>query len=552
MHEQPAAAGRAEGPVSGGADAVSARLREAALADAAALGLPMLTEVLVNLEDGVTALDADGRVVYANPAACRMLGRSAQALRGLEFLEIVEADGHSALPGAFPWNPHDAPTPFRCVVGGPDAVRREARCSVFAVEVDGEVSLWVATLGDGGGEQSLGRTAEALAQTTAQLVSAGTVEELLRGIARRAVESTAAVACGIVVVGEDHKLAVAGGFGFPSRIRSMSAWTASSITLEELPGGALVSSGKPVVVPDARAAMGASPATKAFGETMGELDWKSSYFAPLSWEGEVFGVFGVHLPSTVAGPTAQESAFYGVLADQSSVAVTNARLAASMERTRLARELHDSISQALFSMTMHARAAQLAMGKAGLDEAGPLGRSVAQLAELTRGTLAEMRALIFELRPGALAEEGLVSALRKQGAALTAREQVAITVDGPEQRLDLGSGVEEHLYRITVEALNNVVKHAQAEHATVLVTADGGALRIVVSDDGAGFDPDAEHPGSMGLSGMSERAQAIGAELTVASTLGTGSTVTVKLAHTRRDRRGHAAHESEESTDDAR
>lgn len=549
MHEQPASTGRADGPVPDAADAVPSRLREAALADAAALGLPMLSEVLANVEDGVLAVDVDGRLLYANPAACRLLGRSADVLRGCEFLQIFESDGGAELPGAFPWNPDDAPTPFRCVVGGPDTLRREVTCSVFCVDSDGAGGSWLAIRRETGGEQSLDRTAQALEQITAQLVSAGTVEELLRGIARRAVESTSAVACGIVVVGEDHKLSVAGGFGFPSRTRSMRAWTASSITLEELPGGALVSSGKPVVLLDARAAMAASPATKAFGETMAELDWKSSYFAPLSWDGEVFGVLGVHLPSAVAGPTAQECAFYGALANQSSVAVTNARLAASIERTRLARELHDSISQALFSMTMHARAAQLAMSKAGLDETGPLGRSVAQLAELTRGTLAEMRALIFELRPGALAEEGLVSALRKQAAALTAREQVEITVDGPEQRLELGSEVEEHLYRITVEALNNVVKHARAEHATVLVTAEAGALRIVVSDDGVGFDPDAERTGSMGLSGMSERAHAVGAELSVTSTLGAGSTVTVALAHTRRN---HAPPESEENADDAR
>ena len=89
------------------------------------------------------------------------------------------------------------------------------------------------------------------------------------------------------------------------------------------------------------------------------------------------------------------------------------------------------MSQALFSMTMHARAAQLAMAKAGVDDSGPLGRSVAQLAELARGALAEMRALIFELRPGALAEEGLVAALAKQAAALSAREQVSVSVEGP-------------------------------------------------------------------------------------------------------------------------
>jgi len=525
------------GPVAAGQPA------GAPLAEAAELGLPTLVQALARVEDGVVVVDAGGRFVYANPAACRMLRRSLDQLRTCELLDTLEPGEHTTLPGGFPWQPGDAPAPFRCVVGGPGAAGQQVSCSVFATDING-VPHWGAVLrglgGTGGGPD---RTAAALAQTTAQLVAAGTVEEILRGIARHAVDSTVAVACGIVVIGEDHKLAVAGGYGFPDRTRSMNAWTAGSVTLDEMPGGAQVLTGKPVYLADARAAMGAAPATRAFAASMASLDWQGSYYAPLSWEGEVFGVFGVHLPPGTPGPSAEECAFYNILADQAAVAVTNARLAASMERTRLARELHDSISQALFSMTMHARAAQLAMSKADLDSSGPLGRSVGQLAELTRGTLAEMRALIFELRPGALAEEGLVSALRKQGAALTAREQVAITVDGPERRLDLGAGVEEHLYRIASEALNNVVKHARAENAAVHVTAEADALMIVVSDDGTGFDTDAEHSGSIGLSTMAERAQAIGAVFTVTSTRDTGTAVTVTLPHRLRD-------QSEEVTDD--
>jgi signal transduction histidine kinase len=534
---------RARGQGADEAVAVPARPAGTPLVEAAELGLPTVVQALARVEDGIVVVDAGGRFVHANPAACRMLSRSLDQLRTCELLDTLEASGHTTLPGGFPWDPEDVPAPFRCVVGGPGTAGREVTCSVFATDIGG-VPHWGAVLRGLDGGRATDRTAVALAQTTAQLVAAGTVEEILRGIARHAVDSTIAVACGIVVVGEDHKLAVAGGYGFPDRTRSMSAWTASSVTLDEMPGGSHVLTGKPVYLPDARAEMGAAPATRAFAATMASLDWQGSYYAPLSWEGEVFGVFGAHLPPGAAGPSADECAFYNVLADQAAVAVTNARLAASMERTRLARELHDSISQALFSMTMHVRTAQLAMVKTGLDATGPLGRSVSQLAELTRGTLAEMRALIFELRPGALAEEGLVSALRKQGAALTAREQVAITVDGPEQRLDLGAGVEEHLYRIASEALNNVVKHARAEHAAVQVTAEAGALRIVVSDDGAGFDPDAAHTGSIGLSTMAERAQAISAAFTVTSARGAGTVVTVTLPHRRRDH-------TEEGTDDA-
>jgi signal transduction histidine kinase len=140
-----------------------------------------------------------------------------------------------------------------------------------------------------------------------------------------------------------------------------------------------------------------------------------------------------------------------------------------------------------------------------------------------------MRALIFELRPEALAEEGLVGALRKQGAALSAREQVTVTVDGPEHRLELGPGVEEHLYRIASEALHNVVKHASAENAVVSVAAAEGALWVTVTDDGSGFDPGADHAGHLGLSTMAERAKMIGADLTVASAPGVGTKVSLSL-----------------------
>ena len=271
-------------------------------------------------------------------------------------------------------------------------------------------------------------------------------------------------------------------------------------------------------------------------------DWQGAICVPLAWENRVIGILGVYLPVGLASPSEAELAFCTALADQAAVAVANARLAAQAgraaaleERGRLARELHDSVSQGLFSMTMHARAAQLSMAKAGLDAAAPLGGSIAQLAELARGALAEMRALIFELRPGALAEEGLVGALRKQGAALSAREQVLITVQGPDQPLGLGAEVEEHLYRIVSEALHNVARHAGAGSAAVSVTAEAGAVRVTVSDDGAGFDPDVKRAGHLGLSTMAQRAEAIGADLTITSTPGAGTTVAVSLPRDRQD-----------------
>ncbi|MBO0775936.1 MAG: sensor histidine kinase, partial [Actinobacteria bacterium] len=217
----------------------------------------------------------------------------------------------------------------------------------------------------------------------------------------------------------------------------------------------------------------------------------------------------------------------------SEVAEQEARLAAreahAAERNRLARELHDSVSQALFSMTMHASAAQLALAKAGLAEGSPAARAVARLRTLTTGALAEMRALIFELRPGALAEEGLVSALRRQAAAIAAREEVQIAIDGPDSRLNLPATAEEHIYRLVLEAWHNTVKHAAATAITTTVTADPAAVTVRVSDDGRGFNPAAVLPGHLGLQTMRERAAVIGAAFHLASAPSAGTTVTLRV-----------------------
>jgi signal transduction histidine kinase/PAS domain-containing protein len=490
------------------------------------LGLRASADALALIEDGIVVVDLAGRIAYANPAVCRMAGLGPDRLRGRDLAERLRRGGEPARP----WTREDPAVPYACSILAEGGRTREVLCSASATEV-GASPHWIVLLRAASSAPVGAPTALALAQTTTQLVGAATMQEVLRGICRHAVGNSTAAACWIVVFGEDHRLATAGACGFPRAGDSMTAWTSNSITLDMLPGGGTVLSGEPVFLPDARSAYLDDPITRPFALTLEELDWRGGYYAPLSWEDEVFGIFAAHLPSDTAGPSDDELAFYRLLAGQAAVAVTNAQLGAALERTRLARELHDSVSQALFSMTMHARAAQLAMAKAGLDPADPLGRSVTQLAELTRGTLAEMRSLLFELRRGALAEEGLVSAVRKLCAALTARERMTITVRGPEARLNLASEVEEHLYRITSEALNNVVKHSRAQNVSVAITADPGVIRVVVRDDGVGFEPRTEHVGRLGLSGMADRARVIGADLSVESEPQFGTTVTLALPY---------------------
>jgi signal transduction histidine kinase len=202
---------------------------------------------------------------------------------------------------------------------------------------------------------------------------------------------------------------------------------------------------------------------------------------------------------------------------------------AALERQRIARDLHDSVSQSLFSTTLHVRTAQRALTREGLDPTGPVGEELSEIGQLTRGALAEMRSLIFELRPDVLAEEGLVAALTMQAAALSAREGLVIEVDGPGERLPLGPEVEEQLYRLGQEALANVVKHARASSATIRIAAEDDAVLIEVSDDGRGFDPAAVGREHFGLRSMRGRIADLKGQLEVTSALGRGTILRVEV-----------------------
>lgn len=202
---------------------------------------------------------------------------------------------------------------------------------------------------------------------------------------------------------------------------------------------------------------------------------------------------------------------------------------ASEERQRIARDLHDSVSQSLFSMTLHARTAERSLKQTGRKAYDVVARELAQVGELSRTALAEMRALIFELRPRGLAEEGLVSALTKHAGAVSAREGLAIEVTGPSERLPISAECEEHLYRLGQEALANVTKHATATKALVAVTNDGTNVSLAVHDDGRGFDPSATYDGHLGLTTMRSRAGDMGARLSIDSKPGSGTLVRVQL-----------------------
>jgi PAS domain S-box-containing protein len=221
----------------------------------------------------------------------------------------------------------------------------------------------------------------------------------------------------------------------------------------------------------------------------------------------------------------------GAIASQVAVAIENARLyeqaqqlAAVEERQRLARELHDSVSQALYGIALSATAAQTLMG----NEASPARQRVDFVMSQAQAAMAEMRALIFELRPESLAEEGLVAALLKQTDALAARYGFSVVTELAEEP-PLGLAEKEAFYRIAQEALHNVVKHAQATEVAVRLTSNGESTVLEIGDNGVGFDTAQRFPGHIGLVSFGERASTIGATVEVQSRPGEGTNVRVSV-----------------------
>jgi signal transduction histidine kinase len=219
------------------------------------------------------------------------------------------------------------------------------------------------------------------------------------------------------------------------------------------------------------------------------------------------------------------------IANQAAIAIENARLyeraqaaAALEERQHLARELHDSVSQALYGITLGSDAARTLLDRDPARVAGPL-EYVRSLAE---SGLAEMRALIFELRPESLENEGLVAALEKQAAALRARHEIEVHTALCEEP-DVPLWVKDALYRIAQEALHNTARHARAEDVGLLLERETEGILLEVRDDGIGFDPSRPFPGHLGLKSMRERAERLGGALEVESRPGKGTRILVRI-----------------------
>ncbi len=360
------------------------------------------------------------------------------------------------------------------------------------------------------------------------------VHEISQRVAALVVEATSSDVCFVHLVDEELRRVVLAGATppFDEHVGSVQ------LALGEGIAGWVAKQGRPAVVPD----KWKDSRYRYIPELRGE-DYTSMVSVPMLVRGRVVGVLNVH-SKAARNYSEDDLALLTQVANLMARAIENARLyrrlaereemlerfatrtveAQEMERRRLAGEIHDGISQRLVSLWYHLLAAEDAVP----DPAG-LRRELGLAKDLATEALAEARAAIAGLRPFVLDDLGLGPGLESLGRSLT-----GVDVEVQVEPVTLPPHVEVALYRIAQEALQNVVKHAEATSVLLqLLAADDGSVRLVVADDGRGFDEvsagGAEDRHGYGLVGIRERAELLGASLSLVSRPGTGTTLEVTV-----------------------
>jgi signal transduction histidine kinase len=294
-----------------------------------------------------------------------------------------------------------------------------------------------------------------------------------------------------------------------------------------------------IVVAHRKAAVLADPRWGPLHDIMGAPEWDSFAAVPLVVRGRAVGVLNAfYEPGEIPGPAALE--FLEAMADQAATAVDSADLLARSrhdaqlaERARLARELHDSVVQQVFSMRMQAKALRVQV-EPGRTSSPERVRAVAdELLDLAQNALADLRGLVVALHPVELLENGLAGAVRHHARSVQTASGLRVDVDLDADDLpELPTELQEDLYRIVQEALHNVVKHAGATQAAVRIRAGGpsggGDVLVEVCDDGSGLDAGARRADALGLVSMRERAQRWGGLMEIGND-GQGCRVRVRV-----------------------
>ena len=499
----------------------------------------LFRRIFESAADGVIIYDVDtGQILEANPTMSGMHGYTPEEFLRIDRAQLVHPDSHGEMRRAM-----DRIRSGQVSRAHLLHVRKDG--SIFSVQTQGTPIMLagqhavLSVIRDMTQEQAAQAELERrVAERTQELsllldisgnvastLELGPLLELILEQLRSVIDYTGAA----ILTMEGDDLVIAGQLGPLSN---------EDVTRIRHPVAALapvwdrLSRGEAILIHDTR---GDAEEAEVFRAVSGEeLDLgygfiRSCLWVPLVVKDELIGFMSI--AGNEPGAFGREQiALASAIARQAAVAIENARLyeqagmvAVLEERQRLARELHDAVTQTLFSASLIGDALPTLWtrdperGESALED----------LRVLTRGALAEMRSLLFELRPAALVEAPLQDLLRHLGDATAGQTRLPIVVtvrDVPA----LPPDVQIAFYRIAQEALNNVSRHARATRVELHVTGMNRPLRMHVRDDGRGFVPRSDGPaGHFGLQTMAERATAIGGDLEIHSEPGQGTEVTV-------------------------
>ncbi|HLV97481.1 MAG TPA: PAS domain S-box protein [Ktedonobacterales bacterium] len=493
--------------------------------------------------DGLAIIDLEGHYVEVNPAVCQMFGYAREELIGQHVsartapasqhnttraLSLLQAGGPYAHPtgtspslgvrkdgSVFPFEAHGSPITYR---GQPHAliVGRDITEQVQATQL---LEQRV---------QERTRELSALLEVSHNVASTLHLEPLLGLILEQLQGVVDCTSASVLTVEGDESVVVATRGPDAEQRRNAPRLRVNQGTIWEH-----LLRGEAVIIDDVR---GDTPLAQDYRHVVGDLletafrhthAWMG---VPMTLKDQVSGLLSLS-SSEVGVFTAHHATLAQAVANQAAIAIANARLyeqaqalAALEERQKLARELHDSVSQALYGIALGAHSARTALQRDPEHVAEPLD----YVLSLAEAGLAEMRALIFELRPESLETEGLVAALSKQGKALQARHELTVHLDLCDEPA-LPLGVKQELYRIAQEAMHNTVKHARARRVDLRLYQTGEAVQLEVRDDGVGFDAQSSFPGHLGLHSMRERVSHLGGTLQIESAPGQGTRICVQV-----------------------
>ncbi|MGV8873457.1 MAG: ATP-binding protein [Rhodococcus sp. (in: high G+C Gram-positive bacteria)] len=486
--------------------------------------------------EGIAVIDRHGLFVQLNASAVALSGRELDDLLGMPSpFEHVDAE-----PRNTPHLLEDDDSEHLCSWAVEAGVRRQfAYRSRHLPRTDG---LTMVSFRDVTNERQRRRRIAAIARTSAKLATEGSLPEMLDALASEVLRADVLAAVEIITLDtEDGSLRIMGTAGFsrwPDFFDRLMECRDRGATLHMM---GVLDRHESVVIADRWREIASDPAWAPLHEYHLELEWGTFASIPLMIRGRAAGALNAFFASgeNVGHQTME---FLTAMAEQAAIAVDYASMmhsereaARRVERQRLARDLHDSIVQQAFSISMQAKSMGVLAERDDFVPAEAVKRSAEEIGGLSRTVLTDLRAMVHQLRPASTTQLGVDDAVRTLAASTAHRTGLTFDLQFTESLAGVEPELAEDLYRIVAEAIHNVVKHARARTVRVHseATDDKRGMVLTVADDGVGIAAAGKDGGSRGrgygLMGMRERAERWGGTLTFDPRPDGGSVVTATV-----------------------